>query len=223
MSASVSITTPLGPLEIVVDSGDGLPLTPRESVLPSGARVLVWEEPGGLVIDALATEITPFELAAMDLPETHLWGIEWRLHAVTNTADVTVSALLPRDVVTGSPGGDQNLITADFSTPDWVLAIGGPDEDWLSQLAGEGSQPKSWRGVRAPDNDVGAGRGLVWQLPALRATESARVQVAVAWCRAGHPLSADAPAMAVDVSPSAIRTAAGVVTRTEARRQARGT
>lgn len=226
MSASLRIATPLGPLEVVVDGGDGVDGvagTPRESLLPSGARVLVWQESGGLVVDALATKIKPSDTAGEAPPEMDLWGIEWRLHALTSTGDLTVSALLPKDAVTGWHEGDENLVTVLFDTPDWVLAIGGPDEEWLSQLAGAGRLPASWRELRAPEADTSAGRGLVWRLGALKASESARMHVAVAWCRTGHRSGVDAPAMAVDVSPSDIRTAAGVVTRTEARRGARGT
>lgn len=224
MSATVSIATPLGALSAVVHV-DGTPSRDpsRQSTLPTGARVLVWPDVGGLVIDALVTRVAPFPAASLDLPETQMWGVEWRLHAVKETADITASALLPQGVVPGCIGGDENLVTAEFVTPEWVLAIGGPDEDSLARLVAEGREPASWNDVRMPSEDASAGTGLIWHLPALSGGDAARLHVAVAWCRAGHPRSEDAPWLAVDTSPSAIRTAAGVVTLAEPRREARGT
>lgn len=119
--------------------------------------------------------------------------------------------------------GDEDLITAEFFTTDWVLAIGGPDEDFFLRLAGEGRQPASWRDLRMPVEDAAGGRGLVWRLPGLSAFETGRVHLAVAWCRTGHPGSDNAPWLAVETQPSEIRSAAGVASPHEERRAARGT
>lgn len=226
MGPAVTIATPLGPLEIAVEV-DGAPEggPPRRSRLDGGAEVVVWSDVGGLVVDALVTPVTPFADAPMDLPETRMWGVEWRLHAATDTCDLTISALLAESdgVAPSSLGGDEDLLIAEFCTADWVLAVGGPDEEFLSRLADEGRQPASWRALLPPVDDPAGGRGLAWRLPALSAGGTGRVHVAVAWCRTGHPRSDDAPGLAVDTSPAALRIAAGVATPHELRRAARGT
>lgn len=222
MGAAVSIATPLGPLRVAVDApGEPARAPFRRSILPSGVQVIVWSDVGGLVVDVLVTAMQPFAGTPMDLPPTDMWGVEWRLHAPASTTEVTVSAQLLDDEVHGVVGGDENLSSVEFFTPEWVLAVGGPDTGWLSEQAHEDRQPASWR-CAPVQVDVGDD-GLLWRLSPLEATETARLHVAVAWCRTGHPGSQSAPSLAVDTAPSAIRESAGVVSRTERRRRAHGT
>ncbi|WP_298457624.1 hypothetical protein [uncultured Cellulomonas sp.] len=129
MGATVSIATPLGPLRAGIDVAGATRQDPsRQSTMATGAQVLVWADVGGLVVDALTSRVAPFAGATLDLPETQMWGIEWRLYAARKTTDITVFALLPDDVASGSIGGDEGLVTSEFATADWSLAIGGPDE-----------------------------------------------------------------------------------------------
>ncbi|NTW40595.1 MAG: hypothetical protein HGA44_12035 [Cellulomonadaceae bacterium] len=224
MCAGVTIATPLGPLEIAVEVDGAARVAPaRCSPLPGGAEVVVWPHVGGLVVDALVTPMTAPAQPESDPPDACSWGVEWRLHAAVDTAALTISALLVGEASPSLLGGDEDLITAEFFTEDWVLAIGGPDEEFLSRLAGEGLQPFSWRNLPMPAEDPALGRGLVWRLPGLSTSETGRVHLAVAWCRTGHPASDNAPRLAVDTRPSRIRTAAGVTSRREERRAARGT
>lgn len=151
MGAAVTIATPLGPLEIAVEvDGASADSPPRRSRLEGGAEVVVWSDVGGLVVDALVTPVAPFVWAPMDLPETHMRGVEWRLYAAVDTTALTISAVLADEVVPSWMSGDEDLVTAEFLTADWMLAMGGPDEESLARLAGEGRQPTSWRDLRMP-------------------------------------------------------------------------
>lgn len=183
--------------------------------------MVVWPDPEGLVIDALVTPVKPFGDAPTDMPHTYMWGIEWRMYATVDTSGLTFSAGLPGDVPAGSQSGDEHLVTLEHDTAEWHLAIGGPDEELIAQQADAGRQPASWRAI--PPVSSESLRQVVWRLPPLQAGEMGRLYVAVAWCRTGHPRSDDAPWLAVDTSPSALRIAAGVPSRHEARRSMRGT
>ena len=220
--ATIRIDTPLGLFRAEVRSGDDHgSAEPRRSRLPSGAEVVVWPDVAGLVIDALVTPVIPFADQMTDMPHTHMWGIEWRLYSPIGTSELTVMAGLSDGAPAGSQSGDEHLVTLEHSIPEWFLAIGGPDEELLAQQADAGLQPASWRA--APSVSSESLHDIVWRLPPLRAGEMGRLHVAVAWCRAGHPRSDDAPWLAVDTSPTALRIAAGVPSPHEDRRLLRGT
>lgn len=248
MTATVHIDTPLGP--VVVDVGvepsaaagasagaaaggahgaviaghRGADDPASASELSGGARALAWPDVGGLAVDVLVTRpllyVHPSSRA--DFPETLWCAVELRLRALTDTGGVHVAARIADDAVPGERSSGENLVAVQISTPEWELAIGGPDEEALLAQAEADGQPASWTAEPPRGSGWGAwatasttpgrriSRGLTWDLPALRATESTRLHVAVAWCRAGHPGSGDAPWFAVDVTSADIRAAAGL-------------
>lgn len=164
MSAAIRIDTPLGAFRAELDAGGArASAAPLRLSLPSGAEVVVWPDPEGLVIDALVTPVKPFGDAPTDMPHTYMWGIEWRMYATVDTSGLTFSAGLPGDVPAGSQSGDEHLVTLEHDTAEWHLAIGGPDEELIAQQADAGRQPASWRAI--PPVSSESLRQVVWRLP----------------------------------------------------------
>lgn len=208
------IATPLGPLALSLTCG-GVPLgvPSASSVLPSGARTARWDDIGGLTIDAL---VVPYSYGSdlLEHPRCTCWGIEWRLHARTDTGTIRVHAQLP-DGMEGAHGGGRHLATTLFEDAEYALAVGGPEQDAFDDELAAGLQAPSWRGSFSGQAPPYYGtephpRGLGWLLPGLRAGESASTHVAVAWTSLGPEKADDATEWAVEVTRTSLRRDAGV-------------
>ncbi|WP_273653791.1 HEAT repeat domain-containing protein [Cellulomonas fimi] len=210
------VLTPFGPLALSLTTGSAaLGVPTARSVLTSGARSARWEVAGGLTVETLVVPYA-YENALLEHPRCSCWGVEWRLHATSDTAPITIAAHLP-DSVAGSRGGGWHLATVEFENDNYHLAIGGPADDALDDELEAGLHAPSWRGQFASDAaraEVArqAPHGLTWHLPRLLAGESATTHVAVAWTVAGPAEAGDATAWAVDITRTRLREHAGIPT-----------
>lgn len=206
------IVTPLGPLALSLTCG-GVPLgvPSATSVLPSGARTARWDDVGGLTVDALVVPYS-YDSDLLEHPRCTCWGIEWRLHARTDTGTIRVHAQLP-DGVEGGPAGGWHLAAAQFEDDEHALTVGGPHHDAFEDELRDGLHAPSWQGSFTWDDPYGPlenPRGLSWLLPALLAGESAATHVAVAWTRLGPEKADDATEWAVEITRASLRQDAGV-------------
>ncbi|MFN2419632.1 MAG: hypothetical protein ABR593_12070 [Candidatus Limnocylindria bacterium] len=160
-----------------------------------------------MVIDALVARM---DLRTEGRPEVSRWGVEWRFFAPVTTRPILLAAVMPDGGLRGDMENGEKFTAMQFSTHQWELAVGGPDEVALAEQAEAGLQPASWRDLSFPPEDVTRGRGVAWSLPPMVAGEVARMHIAVSWCQAGHPLSDFTAWDTADIAPSAIHAAAGV-------------
>lgn len=186
--SSPGLQTPLGTLALRLRCGSQTTDSVVGAISAVGpyADLWRWPELSGLRVELVLTGFRwpdgPSELAV-----DAAFGAVWTWTAVRDCDVVLIEATLPHD---GSPANGECLEAREFETPEWVVAVGGPDDDCLGHEVETGRQPASWRGLLRPDcwdTDYGAvdrGPGtLAWLFPGLRAGETAVHHVAVAWKR----------------------------------------
>lgn len=210
-----SIETPLGPLALAFACGDeATDGRPASSTSVDGAcRRWAWDDVGGARVELLVTSYE-WSQQGSSFTLTGAVGAVWRWTSERATQAVTIQAALP---LVGSPNNGECLEANDFETPDWLLVVGGPDDDCLGRDVEAGVLPASWRGLlRAGEWGTGFGAvnlgpgTLAWRLPGGSPGDTAVHHVAVAWRpNDGVEDQAIGPWLAVDTTVQALLRAAG--------------
>ena len=226
LSQDLVIPTPLGSLRMSLDMDAPADSELTESrQLPSGAMIHRWRRPDEFELLALVTRYDGVFNGVGQFVVSESWGVVWTLHAIDQVAPLTVRAELDGPFRVGS-AYDECLAAVEVETPTWLLAVGGPDDELLSERVASGELPTSWRGKilsyfdphDSPYGEDMSDQGLRWFLPALEPGESATTHVAAAWSRAGLPDNDTAAWLAVDTEPSYLMAAAGIAPERRHRR-----
>ncbi|WP_448612863.1 hypothetical protein [Modestobacter sp. URMC 112] len=93
----------------------------------------------------------------------------------------------------GEPAFGQYLACYTFETSQWVLSVGGPDDDLFELQVEEGVLPSDWRGLIRDAADPPTGYGffsrrpdeLGWSLPPVPPGATVTTHAAVAWTPQG--------------------------------------
>ncbi|HWH28212.1 MAG TPA: hypothetical protein VNU26_04485, partial [Mycobacteriales bacterium] len=123
-----SIETPLGQLLLRLRCGD-ISTDEASRDTDDGRRRWIWSDVGGVRVELL---VTPFPWPA-DGATGRLSGsvgAVWRWTALRDTEYVTIEATMPGH---GSPNNGECLEALEFESSDWVLDVGGPDDDCLGR------------------------------------------------------------------------------------------
>jgi len=149
------VPTPLGRLMLRLTCGEASTDTAPHSRqhLGSYARQWRWPDVTGLRVDLVISSFAP---SMSHLRVDAAIGCVWQWTATTDCPEVVIEAALPH---AGDPASGECLEALEFETPDWQVALGGPDDDDLGQQVEAGWLPESWRGHLMPgcwDTDYGA-------------------------------------------------------------------